>query len=72
MVMNSCLEGLEEIMRFKRVWKWRGQRVQDQKGGGTRLRDHRPVCDGEVMGQKRSFILRHSHDVEVLVSTVSS
>ena len=27
---------------------WREQRVQDQKGGGRRQRDHRPVCNGKV------------------------
>ena len=50
-------------MRLKRVWKLvpqggkkrKGDKaqqelgVQDQKVGGRTQRDHRPVCDGEVI-----------------------
>ena len=28
---------------------WEEQRMQDQKGGGRRQRDHRPEFDGEVI-----------------------
>ena len=46
---------------------WKEQRMQDQKGGGGRLRDHPLVSEGKVIGSSRlRFVMGDSNYLEVL------